>query len=109
MKKSSKPLIVFSLLMILMLTAFGLAYVSLKLEYENLTKKKLEAENTLNFKEKIQFQLIAKYQEMNSKERIVKIAEDEFGMVPVNNFDLILKINQNDVQRVKDILKEKYE
>lgn len=109
MKKGYTPTILtflsFSILIVVML----LSYVGLKLEMDALKKKQVIVNEKIIESNNMQMSLIAKSQELTSFERIKSIAQAELGMVVDNSAIREIFISQSEIDRVKELLKEKYE
>jgi cell division protein FtsB len=109
MKKSLKPVLVFSLLLFTSVVLIVLGYVGIKLECEVLIKEKLNAQEKLEtgINKKINF--TAQYQLLNSEERITGIAKNELGMIKDSSSNFQLAVSSEEVQRISELLREKYE
>jgi cell division protein FtsL len=109
MKKSSKPAILFVMFYFAVATLFVLGYVGIKLNCEGLTKKKVLAEEELADKKNWKLNLTAEKQSLIGEERIVKIAEEELGMVKESNPILVLTVDKEKIDKISKEIKDKYE
>ena len=109
MKKSSKPMIFFILFILAAYTGLILSYVGTKLECELLMKEKFNAQKTHDTKRNRRVNLIAESQYLSSEERIVKIAQEDLGMIRRTEPEMILTISKDKVDKISNELSEKYE
>jgi len=109
MKKSSKPLIFFILFILAAYTGLILGYVGVKLECELLVKEKFDSQKILDAKKNRRVNLLAESQFLLSEERIVKIAQDDLGMIRRTEPEMILTISKDKVDKISNTLSEKYE
>ncbi len=109
MKKSAKPILLFGIFLIVISAGLILAYVSIKLECELLTKHKVQAEEKLASKKNWKLNLIAQNQFLTSEERITNIAENELGMIKNDNSQIQLFVSKQKIEEISNELKEKYE
>ena len=77
MKKSSKPIIFLLLTLLLIVTAFALVSVGIKLKYEQMLLQKDKAEKTYKAQDQKRIKLTAEYQTVTAEERIVAVAKSE--------------------------------
>jgi len=109
MKKTAKPLILVIILTFVMITLLVLAYVGIKLGCEVLAKEKVLAEEKLNFKKNWKVNLIAQYQNLTSKERIIDIAANQLGMIERTESSFILNVDKEKIGQIEKVIGEKYE
>jgi cell division protein FtsL len=109
MKKGSKPFLLFSVMMFTSFIVLILFYVGIKLKCEELTKEKILAERQLDLKNNWQVNLTVKHQFLASEERITEIAGKELGMVRGGSPFLKIKIDKQQIEKIENLLKEKYE
>ena len=109
MKKSAKPLILFTLFYMVTITLFILGYVGIKLNCEELTRQKVLAEQELENIENWRLSLSAQQQSLTAEDRIVPIAEEELGMIKPPDPPVILTVDKNQIEKVSKIVKDKYE
>jgi len=111
MKKSAKPLILFTLFYMVTITIFILGYVGIKLNCEELTKQKVLAEQELENIKNWKLSLSARQQALTAtaENRIVPIAEEELGMVKPSDSPVVLTVDKSEIEKVSKIVKDKYE
>lgn len=109
MKKGSKPFLFFSVLLFTAFIVLVLFYVGIKLKCEELTKKKILAEEQLDLKKNSQVNLTVKNQFLMSEERITGIAETELGMIRGGMSALKIDVSKQKIDDIAEKLKEKYE
>lgn len=106
MKKTSKPFIVLSLLIFILVASMILAYVGIKLECEMLIKERVLAEEKFNAKKNWRVNLLAQYQNLSAKERITEIARNQLGMVENFNADTIMIVSKDKIKALSLFLEE---
>jgi cell division protein FtsL len=109
MKKSVKPIIAFSLFVLVVFAVVILGYVGIKLECEQLAKQKSLSQEKLIAVNNNKTNLIAEVQFLSSEERIVSIAQDELGLIKRTESRLTLTLDKSKVDELDNFLKEKYE
>ncbi len=109
MKKSAKPSILFGLFVFVAFTFLILVYVGVKLECEKLTREKVLTQEKLGDIKNWKINLVAKYQELSSEERITEIAADELGMVKMAQPPAVLTVSKERIDEISKALKKKYE
>jgi cell division protein FtsL len=109
MKKSFKPFIALILLTFIGLTFLILSYVGIKLECEMLIKDKVLAEEKYNSKKNWCVNLVAQIQFLSTKERIVEIAKNGLGMVEKTEYDTILIVSKDKINRIAEILEQEHD
>ena len=109
MKKSSKPIIFLLLTLLLIVTAFALVSVGIKLKYEQLLLQKDKAEKTYKVEDQKRIKLTAEYQTVTAEERIVDVATSELGLIRNIESPFIIKYNNDRVDALSETIKEKYE
>ena len=109
MKKSSKPILFFVLVLLAAYTSLILGYVGTKLECELLVKEKFDSQKIFNAKKNRRVNLLAELQFLSAEERIVKIAREDLGMIRRTEPEMILTLNKGKVDRISNELIEKYE
>jgi cell division protein FtsL len=109
MKKGSKPLIFFVIIILTMYAGLILGYVGVKLECELLVKEKFDTQKILNAKKNKRVNLLAELQFLSAEERIVKIAQEDLGMIRRTEPEIILTLSKDRIDEVSNKLKEKYE
>ena len=109
MKKSSKPIIFLLLTLLLIVTAFALVSVGIKLKYEQLLLQKDKTEKIYKVEDQKRIKLIAEYQTVTAEERIVAVAKSELGLIRNIESPFILKYDNNKIERLQEAIKEKYE
>ncbi len=109
MKKSAKPIILYSLFVFIAYTLLTLIYVGVRLECEKSTKEKVLTEEKLSDLKNWKINLIALDQSLLSEERIVSIAENDLGMIKRTDPAIILKIDKDKIEKISEQLNKKYE
>ena len=109
MNKSSKSKIGFTLFLFVVFTLLGLGYVSIKLKCEAMVKEKFLLSEKLKAIGNQNTALLGSRQDLTSEERIVDIAKNELGMVPISEPQIILNVSKDKIEEIDKILKKKYE
>ncbi|HCY76916.1 MAG TPA: hypothetical protein DHV28_13425 [Ignavibacteriales bacterium] len=109
MKKSSKPTIFLLITLLLIVTAFTLASIGIKLSYEQLVLQKDKAEKTYKAVSLNKTKLTAEYQTVTAEERIVSVAETALGLIRNVEPSLTIKYDNKNLEELNETLKEKYE
>jgi len=109
MKKSAKPAIFFVLFVFVSYTLLVLLYVGVRLEYEKLTKEKVQAQQRMSDVKNWKVNLLAQDQALSSEERIVGIAQNELGMVRDSDQVIILSVSKEKVEKITKAIEKKYE
>jgi cell division protein FtsL len=109
MKKSAKPLILYSLLAFVLISVFLLGYIGIKIRCDKLQKEIVSTEESIASKRNRQQYLTARLQYYTSEERIVNIAYTELGMIKREDPRLVLEVSREKINRINDMLKEKYD
>lgn len=109
MKKSAKPLILFSLFVFVAYTLLTLIYVGVRLECEKSTKEKVLTNEKLSDLKNWRINLVAQDQALSSEERIVDIAVNDLGMIKRTEPPIILKVNKDKIESISKIIDKKYE
>jgi cell division protein FtsL len=109
MKKSAKPLIIYSLLVFVFLSVFLLAYIGLKIRCDQLNKEIVSQEEQIASKKNRQMYLTARLQFYTSEERIINIAQNELGMIRRESPRLVLEVSKDKINMIEKKLREKYE
>lgn len=109
MKKSAKPTIFIILTLLLILTAFALVSVGVKLKYEQYLLQKDKAEKIYKSESQKKIKLTAEYQTVTAEERIVAVAKSDLGMIRNIEAPLVIKYENQNVENLSETLKEKYE
>jgi hypothetical protein len=100
MKKSLKPALIFSLLFFTATALLVLSYVGIKLECEVMVKEKVNAEDRLETGLNTKIDYTARYQLLNSEERITGIAQTELGMLRDSTSSSSIFISTEEINRV---------
>lgn len=110
MKKISKLKRV-AILFIVIFTSGALivSYVALKKKCEDLIKQEVVAEEELRNQNVWKNNLIARYQNLTSEDRIVSIAAYELGMVIEDPPILIVTIDSEKILDFQTLLQERYD
>lgn len=108
MKKSAKPILLFSFLLIISITIIFLISVGLKVKYEEMTKEKDKAEQILKAERLKKVNLTADYQSVTLQESIVPAAL-VLGLVKRIQPQQIIYVDSKKIENINQILEEKYE
>ena len=109
MNKSSKPLIIKIIFLLVVVTSIVLVSIGLRFKYEELMRERSELNNMLKEKRTKKVNLIADYQAFSSEEKIISVAENKLGMIRRTEPKLTITVNKNLVKKVNEKLKYKYE
>lgn len=109
MKKSLKPLILFSLSTFVLLSVFLLGYISVKIKCDQLSKEKVLKEEIISTEKNKQVDLTAKLQFYTSEERITEIASAELGMIKRSEPRIALEVSKEKINMIHGKLAERYD
>ena len=109
MSKSSKPTIFLIFLLLLLVTVFVLVGVGIKLKYEQVLLQKDSVEKQLKAETQRKIKLTAEYQTVTAENRIMKIAGSELGLIRDLEAPVIIKYDNQKVEKIEEELKNKYE
>jgi cell division protein FtsL len=109
MKKGSKSNIGFTLFLFVVFTLLGLGYVSVKLKCEAMVKERYLLSEKLKAIGNQNTALLGSRQDLSSEERIIDIAKNELGMVPITEQQIILNVSKEKIEEINKILQKKYE
>jgi cell division protein FtsL len=109
MKKSAKPLILYSLLTFILLSVFFLGYIRTKIKCDQTRKEIVEIEEAIQSNRKRQVFLTARLQYYSMEERIVNIATTELGMIRRESPRIVLEVSKEKIRMINNRLKEKYD
>jgi cell division protein FtsL len=110
MKKISKLMrVVVVFIVIFTFGALIVSYVALKKKCEDLIKQEVVAEEELKNQDVWKNNLIARYQNLTSEDRIVLIAAHELGMVIEDPPILIVTIDSEKISDFQTLLQEQYD
>jgi cell division protein FtsL len=109
MKKSAKPLILYSLLAFILISGFLLGYIGFKIRCDQLRKEiVVQEENIVSKRSRHQF-LTARLQYYSSEERIMNIASSELGMIRLEDARIVLEVSREKINMIENRLREKYD
>ena len=86
-----------------------LAYVAVKKKCEVLTKEKVLSKEELSSKKNWRVSLLARFQMLESEERITSIASEELGMVKRAEPAIEIKVDKEKIERINKALEDSYE
>ena len=109
MNKSSKPLIIKIIFLLVVVTSIVLVSIGLRFKYEELMRERSELNKMLKDERTKKVNLIADYQAYSSEEKIISVAENKLGMIRRTEPKLTITVNKNLVKKVNEKLKYKYE
>jgi cell division protein FtsB len=108
MKKSAKPLILYSLGVFILLAVFLLGYIGTKLKYDQLVREIVVQEETISSLKNRQMFLTARLQYYTSEDQIIKIAESQ-GLIKREDARIVLEVSKQKIMQINNMLKEKYD
>ena len=109
MNKSSKPLILKIIFLLVVVTSIVLVSIGLRFKYEELMREKSELNNMLKEERTKKVNLIADYQAYSSEEKIISVAENKLGMIRRTQPKITITVNKNLIKKANEKLKSKYE
>jgi len=109
MKKNSKKVILYNLVLIATIAFFVLGYVGVKLKYDMLLKDKTLQEKELKNRNNLQLNLLAQKQSLSTEARIVELATTKLGLVNYLVADQTISVNKSDIEELDKKLRGKYE
>jgi len=109
MSKSSKPTIFLLFILLIIITAFALVGVGIKLKYEQALMQQDVAEKQLKSETQRKIKLTAEYQTVTAEDRIMGIASTELGLIRDLEAPVIIKYDNKKVEEIDEVLKRKYE
>jgi biopolymer transport protein ExbD len=109
MKKSYKPMILVLLILLVSTTAIILLSIGIRLKYEELTRQKVRLEKELSIENTIRIKLLADHQMYADENIIETFAKENLGMIKRDKPALIIKINQDNVEKLNRELISDYE
>lgn len=109
MNKSSKPILLY--LIILLITVFGivLSIVISKISYEQMLMKKDKTEKELIVAGQEQKRLKVTHQDLLEEERIIPFAEKNLLLIRNFDSDGQIKISKEKIENLEEIIRTKYE
>ena len=109
MKKSAKPLIVIVMFLLLVITAFVLIGVGLRLKYEESVRTKVQLQKILKSERTKKVNLVANYQMVAAEDVITLSAENDLGMVINSEPGIKISVSKEKIEELSKLLKEKYD
>jgi hypothetical protein len=109
MKKSSKPILFYLLVLLLTIVSFFISITMLKISYEQMLMKKDKAEKELIFAVQEQKKLNVIYQDLTSEDYIIPYAKKNLNMIRNLNESLTIKISKTQINELKEHINRKYE
>jgi len=109
MKKSAKPLIVIVMFLLLVVTAFVLIGIGLRLKYEESVRTKVELQKILKSERTKRVNLIANYQMVAAEDVITLSAKNDLGMVTNSEPGINITVSKDKIEELSKLLKEKYD
>ena len=107
--KNSKPLLGYGLLAGIVITLYALSYVGIKLKCESLIKEKVISIQNYSSAQNEELNLTAQFQNLNSEERIVQIAQNELGMIKGTSPIISLTVSREKIESIQKEINSKYE
>lgn len=109
MKYSINPIIGYSLLIIILLAAITLIFVSIKVKNDDLIRERERIISKTNALENEKISLIARYQELTTESRITEIALNELNLIKNLEPVQYIEVSNTKIENINLILKRKYE
>lgn len=109
MKKSSKPAILMVIILLMIVTAFALVGVGIKLKYEQSLLLRDDFQKRMKTERQRKIKLTAEYQMVTAEDRIISVAINELGLIKNLQPSVIIKFNKEKLEEVTEDLLEKYE
>jgi hypothetical protein len=109
MKKSSKPAILMVIILLMIVTAFALVGVGIKLKYEQSLLFRDDFQKRMKTEGQRKIKLTAEYQMVTAEDRIISVAINELGLIKNLQPSVIIKFNKEKLEEVTEDLLEKYE
>lgn len=109
MSKSSKPVLLYLIFLLLTVVGLVISLVILKISYEQMLMKKDKTQKELTVIVQEQKKLNVEYQDLISEDNIIPFAEN--NLMLVRNFNSVaqIKINNEQIMLLEETLKRKYE
>ncbi|MDR3668424.1 MAG: hypothetical protein P4L35_16395 [Ignavibacteriaceae bacterium] len=107
--KNSKSILGYGFLAGIIITLYALGYVAIKLNCEALIKDKVITAQDFSSVRNEKLNLTAQFQNLNSEDRIVDIAQKELGMVKCPAPELTLTVSREKIERIQKEIDSKYE
>jgi hypothetical protein len=110
MKKNSKPVIVFIIVFLLLITAIVLIAQGLRFKYEELIRERARIEEEIRSEKTKKVNHFADYQMYTDEDLIKEFAVNELGMVEENKQSIIkITINKEELEDISEQIQEKNE
>lgn len=110
MKKNSKPVVMVSILLLLLVTLILLTVQGFRFKCEELIRQRTALEEEIRSEKFRGINLIASYQTLTSEDRIEEYAVKVLGLFRANSESTEkIILNKNQINEVTDILKDSYE
>ena len=97
------------ILSVIIAAVLVLLQVILKLEIEKLTKEKIVLEETISADKNVTTMLLVEVQKLESRERIVGIAQEKLGMSGNNEANTVIEMDKFQVDHTIKAVNSKYE
>lgn len=109
MSKSSKPVLLFLILLLITVVGIVISVVVLKISYEQLLMKKDKIQKELIIAVQEQKKMNVIYQDLTSEDNIIPFAEN--NLMLIRNFNSVaqVKISNNQIKSIEEKLNTKYE
>jgi len=109
MSKSSKPVLLYLIVLLITVVGFVISVVVLKISYEQMLMKKDKTQKELVITIQEQKKLNVIYQDLTSEDNIIPISENNLMLIKNFNSVAQLKIKNERIKQIEEILNRKYE
>lgn len=110
MKRSSKPVIFFIVVFLLLITAIVLIAQGLRFKYEELIRERTQLEEEIRSEKTKKVNHFADYQMYTDEDLIKEYALNELGMIEEDRQSIIkITINKEELEEISEQLQEKNE
>lgn len=97
------------MIMLLLITAFVLIGVGLRLKYEEAVRTKVELQKILKSERTKKVNLVANYQMVAAEDVIIRSAKNDLGMVKNSEPGIKITVSKDKIEELSQLLKEKYD
>jgi len=94
---------------LVLFSVFLLGSISIRIKCDQATKEKVLKEESIASKKDRQVYLTARLQFYTSEDRIVNTAINELNMIKRTEPRIVLDVSREKIERINQILKEKYD
>lgn len=109
MSNSSKPILLYLILLLITIVGIVITIVVVKISYEQMLMKKDKLEKELIVAGQEQKRLKATYQDLTAEEYIIPIAEEKLFLVRNFKESKQIKISKDKIKNLEEALLKKYD